>query len=53
MVWLDRHQCISALNDVAIHILAPAVQASTGILPDSLIGSNIVQVHPPKSREKN
>ncbi|HQT88168.1 MAG TPA: LytTR family DNA-binding domain-containing protein [Acidiphilium sp.] len=52
MVWLDNNQCITALNDVAINILAPAVQASMGILPDSLIGSNILQVHPPKSREK-
>jgi hypothetical protein len=52
MVWLDGNQCITALNDVAIAILAPAVQASMGILPASLIGSNILQVHPPKSREK-
>lgn len=52
MVWLDRHQCISALNDIAFNILAPAAQASTGILPESLIGSNILQVHPPRSREK-
>ncbi|OYV51840.1 MAG: hypothetical protein B7X10_00470, partial [Burkholderiales bacterium 21-58-4] len=52
MVWLDGNQCISALNDVAINILAPAVQASMGILPASLIGSNILQVHPPKSRGK-
>jgi LytTR family transcriptional regulator, CO-responsive transcriptional regulator RcoM len=52
MVWLDGNQCISAINDVAINILAPAVKASMGILPEALIGSNILQVHPPKSREK-
>ncbi|HQT43972.1 MAG TPA: LytTR family DNA-binding domain-containing protein, partial [Halothiobacillus sp.] len=49
---MDNNQCISALNDVALNILAPAVQASMGIMPESLIGSNILQVHPHKSREK-
>lgn len=52
MVWLDENQCITALNDVALHILGPSAQASMGIAPDTLIGSNILQVHPPKSREK-
>lgn len=52
MVWLDDHHCITALNDVALHILGPAAQASMGISPNTLIGSNILQIHPPKSREK-
>jgi hypothetical protein len=52
MVWLDSDQCITALNDVAMQILGPTVQASMGISPDSLIGANILRVHPPKSREK-
>jgi hypothetical protein len=52
MVWLDENQCITAFNDVALHILGPSAQASTGIVPETLIGSNVLQVHPPKSREK-
>jgi len=52
MVWLDAEQRITALNDVAMQILGPTVQASMGIDPGSLIGSNILNVHPPKSREK-
>ncbi len=52
MVWLDDNQCITALNDVALHILGPSAQASMGVAPETLIGSNILQVHPPKSREK-
>jgi len=52
MVWLDEDQRITALNDVAMQILVPLVQASMGIAAKSLIGSNILNVHPPKSREK-
>lgn len=52
MVWLDGEQRITALNDVAMQILVPLVQASMGIAAESLIGSNILNVHPPKSREK-
>jgi hypothetical protein len=52
MVWLDADQRITALNDIALHILGPSVQETMGLAPDSLIGSNILQIHPPKSREK-
>jgi hypothetical protein len=52
MVWLDDEQRITALNDVAMQILGPLVQASMGIAPGALVRSNILNVHPPKSREK-
>ena len=52
MVWLDNQQRITALNDVALQVLGPSVEESMGISPDALIGSDILQVHPPKSRAK-
>jgi hypothetical protein len=52
IVWLDRDQRIVALNDTAMQILGPSVQASLGVAPDTLIGSNVLEIHPPKSREK-
>jgi hypothetical protein len=52
IVWLDRDQQIVALNDVALQILGPSAQASMGVAPGSLIGSNVLAIHPPRSREK-
>jgi hypothetical protein len=52
MVWLDNDQRITALNDTALQILGPSVQETLGIAPGTLIGSNILQIHPPRSREK-
>jgi PAS domain-containing protein len=51
IVWLDGDQRVIALNDTAQQILGPAVQASMGVAPSALIGSNVLDVHPPKSRE--
>jgi hypothetical protein len=52
MVWLDRAQRITALNDVALQLLGPAAQASLGVAPGALIGANILDIHPARSREK-
>jgi hypothetical protein len=46
MVWLDDEQRITALNDAAQRLLTPPNAAGT------LIGANILQVHPQKYREK-
>ncbi len=37
---------------MALQILGPAAEASTGVTRDALIGSNVLQVHPPRSRGK-
>jgi hypothetical protein len=52
MVWLDADNRIVAVNDVAMQVLGPLVQASMGISPDTLLGSNVLDLHPPRSREK-
>jgi hypothetical protein len=52
MVWLDKAHRITAMNDVALQVLGPTAKASLGQEPGSLIGLNVLQFHPPKSREK-
>ncbi|MEJ0003965.1 MAG: LytTR family transcriptional regulator DNA-binding domain-containing protein [Pararobbsia sp.] len=52
MVWLDEQGRVTAFNDVAIHILGPAAEQSLGVSQDSLLGIDVVQLHPEKSRDK-
>lgn len=52
VVWLDRENRISALNDVALQTLGMSAQQSFGVDENSLIGINVLQLHPEHSREK-
>jgi len=52
MVWLDPSNHVIALNDVALRILGPAAEQSLGVSPDNLLGIDVLQMHPDKSRDK-
>ncbi|MFJ1258127.1 LytTR family transcriptional regulator DNA-binding domain-containing protein [Cupriavidus sp. CuC1] len=52
IVWLDALGHVTAFNDVALQILGPAGEQSLGVSQDKLIGIDVVQLHPEKSREK-
>lgn len=52
VVWLDKQGRVSAFNDVALQILGPAGEQSLGVAQDKLIGIDVVQLHPAKSRDK-
>jgi len=52
IVWLDAQGRVTAFNDVALQILGPASEQSLGVSQDRLIGIDVVQLHPEKSREK-
>jgi LytTR family transcriptional regulator, CO-responsive transcriptional regulator RcoM len=52
MVWLDAQGHVTAFNDVAIQILGPAAEQSLGVRQDSLLGIDVVELHPEKSRDK-
>ena len=52
MVWLDKENRVTALNDVALQTLGPSAEHSFGIRPDSLVGLDVLQLHPEKSRGK-
>ncbi|NUA31331.1 PAS domain-containing transcriptional regulator [Cupriavidus basilensis] len=52
IVWLDAQGHVTAFNDVALQILGPASEQSLGVSQDALIGIDVVQLHPEKSREK-
>jgi LytTR family transcriptional regulator, CO-responsive transcriptional regulator RcoM len=52
IVWLDAHGHITAFNDVAAQVLGPAGEQSLGIAQDSLLGMNVIDLHPEKSRDK-
>ncbi|MDW3681557.1 LytTR family transcriptional regulator DNA-binding domain-containing protein [Cupriavidus sp. CV2] len=52
IVWLDAQGHVTAFNDVALQILGPASEQSLGVSQDKLIGIDVVQLHPEKSREK-
>jgi hypothetical protein len=52
MVWLDSTNHVTAMNDVAAQLLGPAAQYSMGVSPDKLLGIDVLQMHPEKSRDK-
>jgi LytTR family transcriptional regulator, CO-responsive transcriptional regulator RcoM len=52
MVWLDARGQITAFNDVAAQVLGPASEQSLGIAQDRLLGMDVIDLHPEKSRDK-
>lgn len=52
MVWLDPSNRVTALNDVAMQILGPAAEQSLGVEKSGLLGLNVLQLHPERSRSK-
>ncbi|MGF6768367.1 hypothetical protein P3T18_000837 [Paraburkholderia sp. GAS199] len=52
MVWLDAHGHITAFNDVAVQVLGPAGEQSLGIAQDRLLGMDVIELHPERSRDK-
>jgi hypothetical protein len=52
MVWLNTQNQVTALNDVAMQILGPAAEQSLGVSQDRLLGLNVLQLHPERSRGK-
>jgi len=52
MVWLDGNGHVMAFNDVALQILGPAAEQSLGVRQADLIGIDVLQLHPEKSRDK-
>jgi hypothetical protein len=52
VVQLDRHNRVVAFNDVALQILGPAAEQTFGIRQNTLLGIDVLQLHPEKSREK-
>jgi LytTR family transcriptional regulator, CO-responsive transcriptional regulator RcoM len=52
MVWLDTENHVLGFNDVAWQLLAPAGEQTLGIPRDKLVGIDLLQLHPAKSRQK-
>jgi hypothetical protein len=52
MVWLDTENHVVGFNDVAWQLLAPAGEHTLGVPRGQLIGIDLLQLHPEKSREK-
>jgi hypothetical protein len=52
MVWLDTDNRVTGFNDVAWQLLAPAGEQTLGVARDRLVGIDLLQLHPAKSREK-
>jgi len=52
MVWLDLSNRVTALNDIAMQILGPAAEQSLGVTQNGLLGLNVLQLHPERSRGK-
>jgi len=52
MVWIDNHNRVTGFNDIAWQLLAPAGEQTLGVPRDQLSGSNLLALHPAKSREK-
>lgn len=52
MVWIDIHNRVIGFNDIAWQLLAPAGEQTLGVSRDRLIGIDLLQLHPLKSREK-
>lgn len=52
IVWLDTANRVTGFNDVAWQLLAPAGEQTLGVPRERLVGIDLLQLHPPKSREK-
>lgn len=52
MVWLDLSNHVTAFNDVAWQLLSKAGEQTLGIERDRLVGIDLLQLHPVKSRAK-
>jgi len=52
MVWLDTNSHVIGFNDIAWQLLAPAGEQTLGVSREKLVGIDILQLHPAKSREK-
>jgi hypothetical protein len=52
MVWVDTANRVTGFNDIAWQLLAPAGEQTLGVSRDRLIGIDLLQLHPIKSREK-
>jgi LytTR family transcriptional regulator, CO-responsive transcriptional regulator RcoM len=52
IVWLDAERRVTAMNDVAMHVLRPAAEPSLGLPLDAMFGVDVLMLHPQKSREK-
>jgi hypothetical protein len=52
MVWIDNRNHVTGFNDIAWQLLAPAGEQTLGVARDRLVGIDLLQLHPSKSREK-
>lgn len=52
MIWIDSENRVVAFNDIAWQLLAPAGEQTLGVSRDRLIGLDLLQLHPAKSRDK-
>lgn len=52
MVWIDNENHVTGFNEIAWQLLAPAGEQTLGVSRERLIGIDLLQLHPAKSREK-
>lgn len=52
MVWLDTANRVIGFNDIAWQLLAPAGEQTLGVPREKLMGIDVLQLHPAKSRDK-
>src|SRR5262245_41504364 len=52
IVWLDTQNRVTGFNDIAWQLLAPAGEQTLGVPRARLVGIDLLQLHPVKSREK-
>jgi|GEM_PF-1310338 len=52
MVWIDTRNRVTGFNDIAWQLLAPAGEQTLGVSREQLLGIDLLQLHPAKSREK-
>jgi len=52
MVWLDKQNHVVGFNDIAWQLLSRAGEQTLGVPRDTLVGIDLLQLHPPKSRAK-
>lgn len=52
IVWVDNENRVTGFNDVAWQLLAPAGEQTFGVPRDQLLGIDLLQLHPQKSRPK-
>jgi LytTR family transcriptional regulator, CO-responsive transcriptional regulator RcoM len=52
MVWLDTENRVVGFNEIAWQLLAPAGEQTLGVPREKLMGIDVLQLHPAKSRDK-